>query len=76
MRAQTDLVKVSTDGVLYRDFIDGINSDSSKEGYEDSLIRYCRFHKISGIDNLLLVTDKRTVESQIINYIKSLRSKK
>lgn len=70
---KTDLVAISTDGISYRNFIDGVRAPATKKVYEDSLIRYCRHLKLPNIDDLLKSTNQKTVESQIVDYIMTLR---
>jgi hypothetical protein len=61
-------------GVSYNNFINGIRSPATKKGYERSLIRYCKHLKLNEVDDLLLhISNPRYIESQIIDYIMSLR---
>ena len=61
-------------GTSYHNFINGIRSPETKKGYERSLIRYCKYLKLKEADNLLLhSSNPRLIESQIIDYIMSLR---
>jgi hypothetical protein len=61
-------------GVSYNNFINGIRSPETKKGYERSLIRYCKHLKLNEVDDLLLhISNPRYIESQIIDYIMSLR---
>jgi integrase len=60
-------------GTSYRNFINAIKSPATRAGYETSLKRYLNHIKKTGIDDLLVNTEPRYVESQIIDYIMSLR---
>lgn len=66
-------VDVPFHGTSYRNFINAIKSPATKAGYETSLKRYLNHIKKTGIDDLLLNTEPRYIESQIIDYIMSLR---
>jgi integrase len=61
----------------YHSFINAIRSPSTKTGYGRSLRRYMRYHKILNTDDLLKhesITNPKLIESQIIDYIMSLRN--
>jgi integrase len=60
-------------GTSYHNFINAIKSPATRAGYETSLKRYLNHIKKTGIDDLLVNTEPRYVESQIIDYIMSLR---
>lgn len=61
-------------GVSYHSFINAIHSPATKKAYENSLIRYCKHLKLKNIDDLLLhSSDPKLIESQIIDFIMSLR---
>jgi integrase len=62
-------------GTSYHNFINAIKSPATKAGYETSLKRYLNHIKKTGIDDLLVNTEPRYIESQIIDYIMSLRDK-
>jgi hypothetical protein len=77
------LVVVSTDnmteqcvlrGMSYKKFIDGIKADASKVGYSNSLKRYMNHLQLQEVDFLLHNSDAKFIESQIIDYIMSLRN--
>jgi hypothetical protein len=78
------LVVVSTDnmteqcilrGTSYTKFIDGIPADASKVGYSNSLKRYLNFLKLKEVDDLLIHEQSpRVIESQIIDYVRSLKN--
>jgi hypothetical protein len=61
-------------GTSYRNFINAIKSPATKEAYETSLMRYLNHVKKTGTDDLLVNTEPRYIESQIIDYIISLRN--
>jgi hypothetical protein len=72
---------VSTDlslpfhGTSYHNFINAIKSPATREAYENSLRRYLNHIKQKTPDDLLLhVSNPRYIESQIIDYIMSLRN--
>lgn len=61
-------------GVSYHSFINAIHSPATKKAYENSLIRYCKHLKLKNIDGLLLHSSgPKLIESQIIDFIMSLR---
>jgi integrase len=61
-------------GISYHSFINAIRSPATKKGYENSLIRYCKYLKLKNIDDLLLhSSNPKFIESQIIDFIMSLR---
>jgi hypothetical protein len=62
-------------GTSYRNFINAIKSPATKEAYETSLRRYLNHIKQETTDDLLLhAASPRFIESQIIDYIMSLRN--
>ena len=62
-------------GTNYSNFINAISSPATKVGYENSLRRYMNFLKLKNVDDLLLhASNTRLIESQIIDYIMSLRN--
>ena len=60
-------------GETYKRFINAIRSPATRKGYENSLRRYLKHLKLNEVDDLLLHTASRYVESQIIDYIMALR---
>jgi hypothetical protein len=63
------------EGTTYQSFINGIKSPATREAYENSLRRYLNHIKQKTPDDLLLHTSNpRYIESQIIDYIMSLRN--
>jgi site-specific recombinase XerD len=60
-------------GTSYRNFINAIKSPATKLAYETSLKRYLNHIKKTGTDDLLVNIEPRYIESQIIDYIMSLR---
>ncbi len=63
------------EGTTYQNFINAIKSPATKEGYETSLIRYLNHIKQKTPDDLLVhAASPRYIESQIIDYIMSLRN--
>jgi site-specific recombinase XerD len=62
-------------GTNYSNFINALSSPATKVGYENSLRRYMNFLKLKNVDDLLLhASNTRLIESQIIDYIMSLRT--
>jgi integrase len=61
-------------GKTYDNFINAIKSPSSKSGYAQSLRRYLNHRKLTQLDDLLLGQNPRVIESQIIDYVMTLRS--
>jgi integrase len=63
------------EGTTYQNFINAIKSPATREGYETSLIRYLNHIKQKTPDDLLVhASSPRYIESQIIDYIMSLRN--
>jgi hypothetical protein len=61
-------------GETYKHFINAIKSPATRVGYEGSLTRYLNFLRLTEVDGLLLhVSNPRYIESQIIDYIMSLK---
>ncbi len=61
-------------GISYHSFINAIHSPATRKGYENSIIRYCKHFKLKNIDDLLLhSSNPKIIESQIIDFIMSLR---
>jgi integrase len=62
------------EGKAYRHFINAIRSPFTKAAYETSLKRYLNHLRLTSLDNLPLQSaSPRFIESQIIDYIMSLR---
>ena len=62
-------------GKTYMQFINAIKSPATQEGYRNSLRRYLAYLKLKEVDGLLLhAPDPKYIESQIIDYIMSLRN--
>ena len=62
------------EGETYMHFINAIKSPATRKGYENSLRRYLNHLKIKEVDDLLLHSNPRYIESQIIDYIMALRN--
>jgi integrase len=58
----------------YDSFINAIKSPKTKIAYAQSLRRYLNHRKITEVDNLLLDRNPRIIESQIVDYVMTLRS--
>lgn len=70
--SETKVVVLS--GKSYINFINAIRSPATRKGYENSLIRYCKHLKLKEADDLLLHSENpKFIESQIIDWIMSLR---
>lgn len=66
--------KEQLQGKSYKHFINAIRSPATRKGYETSLRRYLTHLKSKEVDDLLLhISNPRYIESQIIDYIMSLR---
>ena len=77
MKESTNLsqLKVNLEGTTYRNFINAIKSPATKSAYEVSFKRYLNHIKQKTVDDLLThSTNPRYIESQIIDYIMSLRN--
>jgi integrase len=61
-------------GKGYDSFINAIKSPKTKIAYAQSLRRYLNNRKLTEVDNLLLEQNPRVIESQIIDYVMTLRS--
>jgi integrase len=61
-------------GKGYDSFINAIKSPKTKIAYAQSLRRYLNHRKLTDVDNLLLDQNPRVIESQIIDYVMTLRS--
>ena len=62
------------EGETYMHFINAIKSPATRKGYENSLRRYLNHLKLKEVDDLLLHSNPRYIESQIIDYIMALRN--
>jgi hypothetical protein len=61
-------------GECYKHLINAIISPATRAGYENSLKRYLNHLKLMEMDDLLLhISSPKYIESQIIDYIMSLR---
>jgi hypothetical protein len=66
--------RLSFQGTSYANFINALSSPATRKGYENSLRRYLEHHKLKSPDDLLMhVGNPRLIESQIIDYIMTLR---
>ena len=61
-------------GKTFDNFINAIKSPKSREGYITSLKRYLNHIKLRQLDDLLNNANPRYIESQIIDYIMTLRN--
>ena len=62
-------------GKTFDNFINALKSSKTKEGYITSLKRYLNHLKLAEVEDLLLhSTNPRYIESQIIDYIMTLRN--
>ena len=61
-------------GRSYSNFINAIKSPQTKSAYNNSLKRYLNHLKTTDPEDLLSNTDPRFIESQIIDYIMTLRT--
>ena len=61
-------------GKTFDNFINAIKSPKSREGYTTSLKRYLNHLKLRQLDDLLNNANPRYIESQIIDYIMTLRN--
>ena len=66
--------EISLDGPSYSSFINAIKSPATKTAYNASIRRYLNHIKAKTPDDLLANTNPRYIESQIIDYIMSLRN--
>jgi hypothetical protein len=66
--------QVVLQGKGYDSFINAIKSPKTKIAYAQSLRRYLNHRKLTEIDNLLLEQNPRLIESQIVDYVMTLRS--
>ena len=61
-------------GKGYESFINAIKSPKTKIVYAQSLRRYLNHRRLTDVDNLLLDQNPRVIESQIVDYVMTLRS--
>jgi hypothetical protein len=62
----TTAYELEMQGVNYTNFIDGIRSPASKKGYRNSIARYCRYLKLTKVDDLMLhSSNPKLIEEQI-----------
>jgi hypothetical protein len=68
-------LNASLEGNAYRHFINALRSPFTKAAYETSLKRYLNHLRLTKLDDLLPLqsASPRFIESQIIDYIMSLR---
>jgi hypothetical protein len=57
----------------YLNFVNAIRSPATKTVYINSLKRYMNYIKITEVDSLLEINSPKVIESQLIDYIMSLR---
>jgi hypothetical protein len=68
-------LSVPLHGISYTNFINAIKSPATQKGYRNALRRYLNHLKQDKIDSLLIhISNPRYIESQIIDYIMSLRN--
>ena len=69
------LPQLQLQGTSFQNFINAIRSPATKRGYENSLKRYMNHLKLREADDLLLhATNPRLIETQIIDWIMTLRN--
>ena len=66
--------EINLQGITYQNFINAIRSPATKKAYDISFRRYLNHIKQKSPDDLLSNTNPRYIESQIIDYIMSLRN--
>lgn len=72
-KTKTTAYELELQGFNYTNFIDGIRPPASKKGYRKPIARYCRYLKITKVDDLMLhSSNPKIIEEQIKGYIKSL----
>jgi hypothetical protein len=71
---QTAASQIVLQGKKYDSFINAIKSAKTKIAYAQSLRRYLNHRKLTEVDNLLLDQNPRIIESQIVDYVMTLRS--
>ena len=73
-RPKSDSIGLFLEGTSYQNFINAIKSPATKAGYENSIRRYLNHIRKEKADDLLSNTNQRYIESQITDYIMSLRN--
>jgi integrase len=74
MQKQQQESSIIIQGLSYDRFINAIKSPATRKLYRNSLVRYCKFLKISKVDDLMRDAESlRIIEGQIRSYIMSLR---
>jgi hypothetical protein len=69
-KQEGDLIQGNT----YKNFVNAIKSPATRVGYENSLRRYLNYLRLTKLDDLLIhASNPRYIESQVIDYIMSLR---
>jgi hypothetical protein len=59
---------------LHTNFIESLKSEATKRQYKKGLEKYMAFYKFESLDQILADAEKpKLIESQIINYIVSLK---
>jgi integrase len=58
----------------FLNFVNAIRSSATKTVYINSLKRYMNFIRLTEVDSLIEIRDPRVIESQLIDYIMSLRN--
>ena len=71
---QAPTSQIILQGKGYDSFINAIKSPKTKIAYVQSLRRYLNHRKMTEVDNLLLDQNPRLIESQIVDYVMTLRS--
>jgi len=73
--ATSKTTTIQLQGRIYDRYINAIRSPKSKVAYATSLKRYMNFLQITEVDDLLVnSTNPRLIESQIIDYVMTLRN--
>jgi hypothetical protein len=71
-KQEGDLIQGNT----YKNFVNAIKSPATRVGYENSLRRYLNHLRLTKLDDLLIhASNPRYIESQVIDYIMSLRER-
>jgi hypothetical protein len=69
----TDITRTSEKSQCYLNFIYALRSPATKRVYINSLKRYMNHLKTTDVDRLLEINNQKIIESQLIDYIMSLR---
>lgn len=67
-------LNVNLEGPSYSSFINAIKSPATRKAYNVSMRRYLNHIKQRSTDDMLLNTNPKVIEAQIIDYIMSLRN--